>query len=502
MAEDVKVEALEKNRNYHIAGKPTQSAALLPFQKRRKLERDIEHITAEMYKRNKELAETNKTLSLLRTIDALVLESHASLQLVTQHITEAVTEVTGYPFVGLLTRSRHNTVEMVLNGWSSSGWQGRSVKLNFSQPLHLQLSNSWFSEPHITQLVSLEGFSDEELAKFLGCPKSDVELIRKQLPLKSLYVVKLLARHRLVGLLVVGFLGPAPEVSQTDTTLVDRLSESVGVALDNKLLFEENQRVLRQIKESNAKLRALDEAKDDFISMASHQLRTPLTSVKGYLSMIREGDAGKVTPKQKQMLNQAFASSQRMVYLIADLLNVSRLRTGKFVIDPGPVNLAQMISEEIEQITEIAKVASQKLTYKPPKDFPELMLDDIKTRQVIMNFVDNALHYTQAGGRITVQLVETPHTVEMRVKDNGIGVPKSEQPHLFTKFYRAGNARKARPDGTGLGLFMAKKVIIAQGGSLIFESQEGKGSTFGFVFSKSKVAVPTDKVPPLDSPKP
>ena len=115
------------------------------------------------------------------------------------------------------------------------------------------------------------------------------------------------------------------------------------------------------------------------------------------------------------------------------------------------------------------------------------MLDETKTRQVIMNFVDNAIYYTPAGGHIEVQLAETPTTIEFRVEDNGIGVPKSEQPHLFTKFYRAGNARKARPDGTGLGLFMAKKVIIAQGGSLIFESQEGKGSTFGFIFSKHKL---------------
>jgi signal transduction histidine kinase len=303
-------------------------------------------------------------------------------------------------------------------------------------------------------------------------------------------VVKLLARRQIVGLLVVGYMSPVLQLSKTDTDLLDRLSESVGVALDNKLLFEENQHVLRQIKESNAKLRALDEAKDDFISMASHQLRTPLTSVKGYLSMIKEGDAGKVTPMQAQMLNQAFFSSQRMVYLIADLLNVSRLRTGKFLIDPSPVNLSRMINEEIEQLTEIAKIKSQKLVFKPVKNFPDLMLDDVKTRQVIMNFVDNSLHYTPNGGTIVVSLVNNPTTVEFRVKDNGIGVPPSERPHLFTKFYRAANARKARPDGTGLGLFMAKKVIVAQGGSLIFETKEGEGSTFGFIFSKAKHAVP------------
>jgi len=240
-------------------------------------------------------------------------------------------------------------------------------------------------------------------------------------------------------------------------------------------------------------LLALDEAKDDFISMASHQLRTPLTSVKGYLSMVLEGDAGKISPHQRKLLGQAFSSSQRMVYIIADLLNVSRLRTGKFMIEPASVNLADMVEQELAQLKESAAARNLKLIYKKPAKFPQLMLDDTKTRQIIMNFVDNAIYYTPSGGKICVKLTETPASVELRVEDNGIGVPKSEQPHLFTKFYRAANARKARPDGTGLGLFMAKKVIIAQDGSLIFESKEGQGSTFGFIFSKSKLAVPPPK---------
>jgi signal transduction histidine kinase len=117
------------------------------------------------------------------------------------------------------------------------------------------------------------------------------------------------------------------------------------------------------------------------------------------------------------------------------------------------------------------------------------MLDETKTRQVIMNLVDNAIYYTPTGGHIKVQLTAADKTVELRVVDDGIGVPKSEQHHLFTKFFRAGNARKARPDGTGLGLFMAKKVVLAQGGSIIFESRENVGSTFGFSFPRAKLAV-------------
>ncbi len=460
--------------------------------RKQKLQSMLDRVSQEMYLRNKELADTNKTLTLLGTIDALVLESQANLRTVCMHVTEAITQVTDFSFVGLMTRSANTKHDLLLNGWSTTtGVDNQSITdLGFSKPVRYSLSDPWFSQPQSFQLVNFDETPNQGLAEYLNVPIEDIKRFRRRLPLKSLYVVKLSARQRVVGLLIIGYNYTVQEMSPADTLLIDRLSEGLGVALDNKLLFEENQHVLRQLKESNAKLRALDEAKDDFISMASHQLRTPLTSVKGYISMIKEGDAGKVTPMQQKMLNQAFFSSQRMVYLIADLLNVSRLHTGKFVIDSVPVNLAQVIGEEIGQLTEIAKTHNQTLVYTAPKKFPDLMLDEVKTRQVIMNLIDNALHYTPEGGKITVKLLETPQTVEMRVEDNGIGVPKSEQAHLFTKFYRAGNARKTRPDGTGLGLFMAKKVIIAQGGSIIFETHEGKGSAFGFVFSKTKHVIP------------
>lgn len=488
MPEDVKV------------GKtPVSKPSALPFQKRKQLERDIEHITGEMYKRNKELAETNKTLSLLRTIDALVLESHSSLKMVSEHITEAITQVTDYPFVGLFTRSSQTREELVLSGWSGSDWLGSKQpepNLGFSRPVHVKLTHPWFNQIESTKMVPLDNLTSEQLADFLGCQPSDVKRARRRIPVKSLYVVKLMARRQVVGLLVIGYTSPVAQLIQTDTELMDRVSESIGVALDNKLLFEENQHVLSQLQVSNAKLVALDQAKDDFISMASHQLRTPLTSIKGYTSMVLEGDAGKLTPAQKKLLNQSFFSAQRMVYLIADLLNVSRLKTGKFIVETTPVNLAEVVVQELDQLKDTAAGRSLKLTYAKPKKFPELMLDETKIRQVIMNFVDNAIYYTPAGGHIDVQLAETPTTIEFRVVDDGIGVPKSEQAHLFTKFYRAGNARKARPDGTGLGIFMAKKVIVVQGGSLIFKSKEGKGSTFGFVFSKHKLVVPPKKSPP------
>lgn len=307
-----------------------------------------------------------------------------------------------------------------------------------------------------------------------------------------------------IGYLVLGYKKGGNAYTAQDIRVLNTVGNELTIAAQNALQYEEIQRfnielqervekATKKLSRANEKLIALDETKDEFISMASHQLRTPLTSVKGYLSMVLEGDAGEVNPMQKKLLEQSFTSSQRMVYLISDLLNLSRLRTGKFVIENNPTNLATVINGELDQLREAMASKNMSMVYKEPKNFPTLMLDETKIRQVLMNFIDNAIYYTPANGKIEVSLKDTGKMVEFRVKDNGIGVPKSEQHHLFNKFYRAGNARKMRPDGTGLGLFMAKKVIVAQGGALLFESQEGKGSTFGFVFNKAKMLAPQDK---------
>jgi len=318
--------------------------------------------------------------------------------------------------------------------------------------------------------------------------------------------------HR-AGAIVLGGKKSGSIYGSQDYRVMEIIVDELVIAIQNALRFEEIQQfnvtlqdkvddATGQLRKANDKLIAMDQTKDDFISMASHQLRTPLTSVKGYVSMVLEGDVGKITAQQKKLLDQAFLSSQRMVYLIADLLNVSRLKTGKFIIESKPTNLADVVGTELEQLKETAASRELDMTYSKPKDFPVLDLDETKIRQVIMNFVDNAIYYTTSGGHIQIALVDTGDAIEFTVTDDGIGVPKNEQHNLFTKFYRAGNAKKARPDGTGLGLFMAKKVVIAQGGSIIFKSQENKGSTFGFAFDKKKLTAGTHAVNFSDDPEP
>ncbi|MCA9318108.1 hypothetical protein KDA06_00520 [Candidatus Saccharibacteria bacterium] len=302
-----------------------------------------------------------------------------------------------------------------------------------------------------------------------------------------------------IGYIVLGSKRSGSPYSEYDMNTLETIANELILAIQNTMHFEEIQQfnltlqervedATRKLRVTNEKLKKLDETKDEFISMASHQMRTPLTSVKGYLSMVLDGDVGKLNKQQEELLKQSFLSSQRMVNLISDLLNLSRLNTGKFVIDATSVDLRDVVEQELMQLREVAKSRDIALDYTRPESFPVLQIDENKMHQVVMNFIDNAVYYTPNGGTVSVSLVETPTTIEYRVKDTGIGVPREVQRHLFTKFYRAENAKRARPDGTGLGLFMAKKVIVAQGGAVIFESEEGKGSTFGFRFSKAVLA--------------
>lgn len=279
--------------------------------------------------------------------------------------------------------------------------------------------------------------------------------------------------------------------SHRDFKVLQAVSGELVIGIQNSLSVQEvrdlntnlQQRIdsaTKELRQSNAQLQKLDEAKDEFISMASHQLRTPLTSIKGYLSMLIEGDMGQVTGQQKKVLQEAFVSSERMVRLIGDFLNVSRLQTGKFIVEKHLVDFALLVDREVDALQQNAISHGLKFKYVKPKGIPKLNIDENKIQQVVMNFLDNAIYYSKEGDSIAVSVELVDGGVEFTVRDTGIGVPKEEQAGLFNKFYRASNARRQRPDGTGVGLFLAKKVVRDHGGRIIFESEEGKGSTFGF----------------------
>ncbi len=327
------------------------------------------------------------------------------------------------------------------------------------------------------EVILANQVKDPELKKLLDIHRTKI-------------VVPLLHQNQETGIL---FLGEHKSLgySSRDIEMLESIAGELAVSIRNSLSMEEinelNKSLQRRIDEatkelrfSNRQLQRLDEAKNEFISMASHQLRTPLTSIKGYLDMMLEGDLGKISPTQRAVLREAFSSSERMVRLINDFLNVSRLQTGKFTIDKQSVDIAQILRDEVSLLKVVADQRSVEMVLKVDKKIPSLAVDSEKIRQVMLNMIDNAIYYSSPHKKVVITLKSSGKMIEFSVKDSGIGVPKSEQANLFGKFFRGTNAKKRRPDGTGVGLFLAKKVILSHDGEMIFESEEGKGSTFGF----------------------
>ena len=307
--------------------------------------------------------------------------------------------------------------------------------------------------------------------------------------------ITLRTSEEFVGYLLLGEKLSGDIYNEQDLAVLRIIANELAVAVQNAKAYTEIQQfnktlqakvvaATRKLRKANEDLKELDQAKDEFISMASHQLRTPLTTAKGYVSMVLEGDFGKIAPAMKEPLTQSLDSANRMAGLVSDLLNVSRMEAGRFFIDPTDVDLNTEVPAEVQQLQTLAQSKNVKLIYdKPAKPVPMMKLDLDKTRQVIMNLTDNAVHYSappNGGGVVHVSLEHVGDDIVFKVVDNGIGVPEAQQKKLFKKFFRAGNAQNTRPDGTGLGLYLVKRVVEDQGGEIIFESKEGKGSTFGF----------------------
>lgn len=236
--------------------------------------------------------------------------------------------------------------------------------------------------------------------------------------------------------------------------------------------------VIREIQRRQ-EIEKIDKAKSEFISIASHQLRTPLTAIKGYISMILEGTYGQLTERQSKPLGNVYQSNERLIRLVNDLLNLSRLDAGKIEFSPEMNSLEEMASSIVEELRINAeKKGLYMKMIKPSELLPEIMVDHDKLRQVILNIVDNAIKYTREGG-ITLELKKLNNEEEIRVSDTGEGMDETELNSLFQMFSRATAGTQLHAEGAGLGLYVARQFVEMHGGKIWAESKgKGKGSTF------------------------
>lgn len=225
----------------------------------------------------------------------------------------------------------------------------------------------------------------------------------------------------------------------------------------------------------------IDRMKTEFVSIAAHQLRTPLSALKWTLRTILDGDLGQLRPEQKTFLEKGYGSNERMIELINDLLNVARIEEGRFLHEFSEVSLEELVKEVIKSLRPSIEAKSLDFSFeKPIKPLPKIKVDQDSIQLVIENLLENAISYTPAKGRLRIVLKSIKVGIEVLVEDTGLGIPEAEQKNIFTKFFRGSNIREIQPAGTGLGLFVCKNIIEAHGGRIWFESQENKGTTFHF----------------------
>lgn len=242
---------------------------------------------------------------------------------------------------------------------------------------------------------------------------------------------------------------------------------------------EKIERLAKDLESANEKLRELDQMKSEFLSLATHQIRAPLAAIKGYSSMLLEGDFGILPQKAKDSVGTIMKSCQNLINIVEDFLNISRIEQGRMVYEKSVFNPVDLVKEAINEFKpSIEKAGLSFKTDMPEGLFTKINADRGKIRQVINNIIDNAIKYTPKGS-ISISATKENGKIRIKIEDTGVGINPSEMGKLFVKFSRAKDANKTDVTGTGLGLYIAKKMVEAQGGSIkVFSEGIGRGSAF------------------------
>lgn len=449
-----------------------------------KLTADLEMSGQKIKEQLVELNQRHKFVSLMRRLDQIIMNT-LELSEMAQKIVDTVSWELGFAggIIGVLSEKADTFNFLAI----SQTPEIKKLLISWDKPfssLNLPLADPHYNiiEKALAQRRSITTNSLSDIFHGVVSLKEAKDM-QKSLGIESCLAYPLSAKGKKIGVLVFLLREPYLNLSVREIEILDAFSDQSGIALENALLLYQTKETHKELQKSYARLKELDQMKDELVSISSHELRTPMTSVKSYLWMALN-KANNLTPKLKKYLERAYQSSDRMIKLVEEMLSVSRLDSGRLQLSVKKLDLPKLILSVISELTVRAKEKQIELTFKKPAKAPPMVFaDEEKIREVLLNLLDNALKFTSQKGKITVSVRRRGKMVEISIADTGVGIAKEDLPKLFQKFGRLEHSFATMAEsggGTGLGLYIVKRIINLHRGKIWVNSQKGKGSTFTF----------------------
>ncbi len=456
---------------------------MFSFFSQKQNDENLKAVTESLYKQNSELVVKNKTLSLLRQlyqISIQTLEPQALGNEIVKIVRAALElELVGIFVMGEGDRSLH------------------PLAFGISKRLHkVEAESGYTFEKYTISNLKENPFLQEIIQGRSAHHKDGLGHIWKdvipqevrnraveEVHIKTTSGYPLLINNKLIGVLVLFSNRKFDELAEYEQESLAIFADVIAVALDKAQLYEQLRVMNDKLTLANARLKELDQQKSEFVSIAGHQLRTPLTIIKGYISLVQEGEFG-ATKKNKKLQNALAIvanSTDQLVKLVSDLLDLSRIESGKINYQFKESDFVKMAEGIVKEYTPKAKDKKLQLVFENnAKDIAPFLFDPDKMREVIVNLIDNAMKYSKEGEIVaSTGLTNQNATLRFSVRDHGIGIKKEDLPQLFVKFTRLAEAKNIEANGTGIGLYFAKRIIEDHGGRVGAESPGlGKGSTF------------------------